>query len=186
MLALLAITTSPVLSQPQAAANTMSAPVAGPTSVSDAISWACDESNDLIAAQLGEIAHLQAREIAVTHDLAGYFYAIVKGRKLLGCPNVNPLSVHSQQNSTTATPDKSKRGSGNGSSEKAQIIETLCKPALQLREDVMDQIGALQEYKMPIPDFLAGWYSLTEDANKYWNCGFQGIDIGAVDSSGGD
>ena len=177
VLLLLAISISPALSQPRAAANDDPADVQIPKSTADVIPFACQESNILVTDQLAEITHLQSRSIPVPHDLVGYFYAVVKGRRMLGCPNPDPFSTLNK-NSTSAQ-NLSKRSS----SEEAQIVAELCKPARQLKEEVMDQIAVLEEYKMPIPDFLAGWWSVTKDADSFLNCGFHNMQIASDDKS---
>ena len=136
-----------------------------PNTTAGVFPFACNISNALITNQLAEIQHLQERSIPVTHDLTGYFYAIVKGRKILGCPHPNPLDA----SSASSAGNVAKRASPL----EQEVFEDLCKPARQLKDEVMEQIGVLQEYHMPIPDFLAGWYSLTKDADKYLNCGLQ-------------
>ena len=141
-----------------------------PNSTAGVFPFACNISNALITNQLAEIQHLQERSIPVPHDLTGYFYAIVRGRKILGCAYPNPLDPQAA-NSTAAAGNVAKRTS----TVEDEIFADLCKPARQLKEEVTEQIGVLQQYKMPVPDFLAGWFSLTKDADKYLNCGLQNM-----------
>ena len=75
--------------------------------------------------------------------------------------------------------------SDGGSSEEAQIIEELCKPARALKEEVMEMIDVMKQFEMPTPDFLAGWWSVTRDAEQYLNCEVEHADIGTVDKSEG-
>ena len=180
ILLLLCSIIAPAYSQAQAAADKKLSGVKEPTHSADVIPFACSTSNILIADQLSEIKNLQARGIPVTHDLAGYFYAVVKGRQQLGCPDENPFSVHEQNSTSVST--LSKRASSN-SSEMAEVTEMLCKPARALSDEVMAQINVLKKYEFPIPDYLAGWWSVTRDADKWLKCGFQNTDIGPVSKS---
>ena len=152
-----------------------------PNSTAAVFPFACNISNALITNQLAEIEHLQARSIPVPHDLTGYFYAIVRGRKILGCAYPNPLEAQSA-NSTAAAGNVAKRSS----SVEDEVYADLCKPARQLKEEVMEQIDVLQQYQMPIPDFLAGWFSLTKDADKYLNCGLQNMSYESGGNSSSD
>ena len=95
-----------------------------------------------------EIKYLQERSIPVTHDLAGY---VVRG--LIGCANPNPLDPQAAK-PTPAVDNLSK----HSSSEEEQIIADICKPAHQLKEEVMEQINVLLQYQMPVLNFLAGWF----------------------------
>ena len=179
LLYLLAISAFPTLSQSKPATNKDFTSVAALKSASNVIPWACNQSNLLIGEQLAEITHLKSKNIPIPHDLAGYLYAVVKGRKLLGCPDLNPFNTH-QQNTTTSTLSRSKRSS---TSEAAEVEEILCKPARILKEDVMEQIDVLKGYQIPIPDYLAGWWAVTKDADSFIKCGFNDMAIGSANAS---
>ena len=116
---LLAIIISPALSQADAATDDNPSGVTIPKSSSDVIAFACLQSNILITDQLAEIKHLQSSNIEVTHDLAGYFYAVVRGRKRLGCPDLNPFTSHQGSTNTSSAQTLSKRSS----EEEALVVE---------------------------------------------------------------
>lgn len=180
ILLLLSSIISPALAQAEAAADKRLSGIKEPTSLSEVIPFACSTSNILITDQLSEIKHLQSRSIPITHDLAGYFYAVVKGRQQLGCPDEDPFSVQEQDSASAHTMLKR---AGSNSSEIAQVTELLCKPARALNDEVMSQIHVLRKYGFPVPDYLAGWWSVTMDADKFLGCGFQNTDIGPVSKS---
>lgn len=176
ILPLLGISISPALSQPGA---TVSYDLHGetlPTSTAEIIPFACSESNILVVDQLAKIKYLQSKNIPITADLAGYLFAVVKGRKLLGCANSNPFN----SSTSTSTQNLSKRSS----SEQALMTQILCKPTIALTKTVMEQIAVLEEYGIVIPDYLAGWFGVTKDADNFLDCGLKNLNIaGTVDTS---
>ena len=57
----------------------------------------------------------------------------------------------------------------------------LRKPARIMQEDVMDQTNVLTRYQIPISDYLAGWWSVTKDADSLIRCGFSDMKTTAAD-----
>ena len=112
ILSLLAITVSPTLSQPHHVAiveTTESAPIHSRADPS-----ICETHHVIITDQLEEISYLKSRNLPVTHDLAGYYYAIISARRLFGCPldvlpapdaNTSSASQQSKRSDEAAVPD---------------------------------------------------------------------------------
>lgn len=172
VLLLLAGTISPTLSQPHTAVINHSPESARLDARSDLVPFACHKANELVVGQLAEISQLQSRALPIPADLAGYFYAVVHGRKMLGCPASNFLSHNS---SSSSVPQPLKR-----SSEPADPNGHFpgwgdpCEVARILKDQAMDQILVLRDNNIQIPAYLAGWLSVTKDADKNLKCGFLG------------
>ena len=175
ILVVLAIAISPALSQPHIAATEDAPESAHLESRSSLVPFACYQNNSVIDDQLEEIAQLQSKNLPVTADLAGYFYAVVKGRKLLGCPyeplfgsddSSQPASKQSKRSSKSAKEDGHVPGWGD-----------LCEVAQILKEEIMDQITVLADNKIAIPPYLAGSFSVLKDAENNLKCGFLGASM---------
>ena len=168
LLILLGTTISPALSQPRAAEINDSPEPAPLAERADLVPFVCHEANKLIDEQLAEIAQMQAKKYPVTPDLAGYFYAVVHGRSMLGCPS-EPLIP---QGSVESTAQKLKTSNEptiyKGDSAGRQKT---CEVVYKQTEEVMDQMTVLKENNIPIPPYLAGWFSLIKDADRYFQCG---------------
>ena len=121
--------------------------------------YACTQSNILVSDQLAEIKQLQSRNLPIPADLAGYIFAVTNGRRIAGCPAVPLLGDNGSSNSSAAT-DKAKRSSDPAANGNP------CATLRILREQVTEQMEVLREYNIPIPPYLAGWFSLTKDAGK--------------------
>ena len=167
-LLLLAITISPALSQPRAGEINDSpdpAPLAGRA---DLVPFVCHEANKLIDEQLAEIAVMQAKKYPVTPDLAGYFYAVVHGRAMLGCPSAPLLKP---QGSAESIAQKLRTSSEPAIYEGDSAgRQKTCAVVYKQTEEVMDQMIVLKENSIPIPPYLAGWFSLIKDADRYFQC----------------
>ncbi len=66
----------------------------------------------------------------------------------------------SSSSSSSSATDKAKRSSDPAANGNP------CETLRILREQVMDQMNVLRGYDIPIPAYLAGWFSLTKDAGK--------------------
>ncbi|KAL9074742.1 MAG: hypothetical protein Q9161_002111 [Pseudevernia consocians] len=124
---------------------------------SSLLPYACTQANILISDQLAEISQLQSRDLPVPGDLAGYVFAVANGRRISGCPPVPLLNGSSSSTSEQSKPVDDEPTYTNGDP---------CKTLRLLKEQVMDQMNVLREYNIPIPPYLAGWFSLTKDATK--------------------
>lgn len=128
---------------------------------SSLLPYACTQANILISDQLAEIEQLQSRNLPVPGDLAGYVFAVANGRKIAGCPEVPLLNVNVNGSSSSAS-GQSKRSDD----EPTDANGDPCKALHVLKEQVMGQMSVLRQYNIPIPAYLAGWFSLTKDATK--------------------
>lgn len=181
LLPLLAITVSPALSHPQNAAIDDNSNSALLDSRANLVPFACHKANTIIADQLAEISQLQSRNLPIPPDLGGYFYAVVYGRRLLGCPSIPLLSPDgsssaatqpSKRSSEPADPDGHNPGWGDP-----------CEVARMLKDQVMDQIDVMKDNNFPVPAYLAGWFSTTQDAERDLKCGFLGAGMENLESS---
>ncbi|KAF6228634.1 hypothetical protein HO173_011805 [Letharia columbiana] len=172
ILPLIAITISPALSHPRAGAIDDTRNSASLDSRSNLVPHACSRANTLVSEQLAEISQLQSRNLPTPADLAGYFFAIIHGRRILGCPSDPLLSPdnsstsaaqHPKRNSEPKDPDGQYPGWGDP-----------CGTVKILIEQVMDQMTVLRDNQIPVPPYLAGWSLLTSDANTELKCGFLG------------
>ena len=166
-LLLLATAISPALSQPRAAAINDSPEPAPLAMRADLVPFVCEEANALITQQLAEIAQLQKKKYPVPPDLAGYFYAVVHGRQLLGCPSTTLLNPKA---SSVSTPSASSTEPAIYQGDAAGLRKT-CAVVYKQSEEVMDQMIVLKDNNIGIPPFLAGWFSVVKDADKYLQCG---------------
>ena len=168
-LLLLATATSPTLSQPLAAAINDSPKPAPLAFRSELVPFVCHEANALITEQLAEISQMQSKTYPVPPDLAGYFYAVVHGRELLGCPSEPLLSP---KGSSKSTPQSSKSSSEPAIDEGDSAgLKKTCEVVYKQTEEVMDQMTVLKDNNIPIPPYLAGWFSVIKAADKYLQCG---------------
>lgn len=170
ILPLLAIIISPVFSQPHNAVNGNTPNSAPIDSRSGSVPQACHDTNAIVYRQLEEISRLQARSLPTTHDGAGYLYAISSGRKMLGCPTEVLLNSNG---SDTSASRQFKRSSGTtnplghdpGYGDPCEVVRLL-------NDQVEDQMGLMTGYKIATPDYLAGWYSGTQDLDDGLKCGY--------------
>ena len=168
-LLLLATAISPALSQPHAAAINDSPEPAPLAMRADLVPFVCREANALITEQLAEIAQMQKKKYPVPPDLAGYFYAVAHGRQLLGCPSeplLNPKAraMSIPQSLTSSSEPAIYEGDSAG-------LKKACAVVYKQTEEVMDQMIVLKDNNIGIPPFLAGWFSVIKDADKYLQCG---------------
>lgn len=182
---LLAISISPVLSQPRSSAID-NIPQSAPLNArSDSVDVLCQQVSEFATDQLAEITRLQSRNLPVPPDLGGYFFALVSGRKMFGCPSDSLLSSNGSSSSASS---RSKRSSSNSSSSEA--LGDPCEVVRTLHEQVMDPMGVLKDNTIPVPGYLAGWYSLVQDSIKFLKCeisdtGAEGV-ANSTDASSGD
>lgn len=170
---LLAIGISPVLSQPRSSAID-NIPQSAPLNArSDSVEVLCQQVNEFATDRLAEITRLQSRNLPVPSDLGGYFFALVSGRKMFGCPSDSLLGANGSSNSASS---RSKRSSSSNSSE---ALGDPCEVVRKLLEQVMDPMGVLKDNTIPVPGYLAGWYSLVQDSIKFLKCEIS--DTGAED-----
>ena len=52
-----------------------------------------------------------------------------------------------------------------------------------LKDQVMDQIDVMRDNNFPISAYLAGWFSVTQDADRDLKCGFLGAGMEPLESS---
>ena len=168
-LLLLATALSPALSQPLDAEFNDSLEPAPLASRANLVPFVCHEANKLIDEQLAEIGQMQAKKYPVTPDLAGYFYAVVHGRTMLGCPSA-PLLFPQAGAESTAQKLKTSSEPAIYEGDSAGRQKT-CEVVYKQTEEVMDQMKVLKENNIPIPPYLAGWFSLIKDADRYFQCG---------------
>ena len=166
-LLLLATAISPALSQPRAAAINDSPNPAPLAERADLVPFVCHEANKLIDEQLAEIAQMQSKKYPVTPDLAGYFYAVVHGRSMLGCPSVPLIPQGSAESTAQKLKTSNEPAIYEGDSAGRQKT---CEVVYKQTEEVMDQMIVLKENNIPIPPYLAGWFSLIKDADRYFQC----------------
>lgn len=154
---LLAFAIAPALSQPHNAAidNTLAPTLA---SRADTVPFACTRANTIIESQLAEISQLQSNHLPIPPDLSGYFYSVVYGRRLLGCPSTPLLSPHSKRSGII--------------DDHPEVRGDPCKTLRVLYEEVIDPIHVLKNNNIPIPAFLAGLWSSVSDGEKMLSCGF--------------
>ena len=167
-LLLLATTISPALSQPLAAEINDSPEPAPLAERADLVPFVCHEANKLIDEQLAEIAQMQSKKYPVTPDLAGYFYAVVHGRAMLGCP-AEPLLKPQASAESLAQKLRTSSEPAIYEGDSAGRQKT-CEVVYKQTEEVMDQMVVLKENNIPIPPYLAGWFSLIKDADRYFQC----------------
>ena len=166
LLSVLAITISTTFSQPHDAA-TDSAPESAPINArSYVVPKACHDTNVVVYDQLVKFSQLQSKNLPVTHDLAGYLYAVSSGRNMLGCPNETLISANGNDESAT---DQFKRDTGTvqhgpGWGDPCDVVRSL-------KAQADDQIRILSGYNISTPDYLAGWYSGTQDMDEGLQCG---------------
>ena len=162
ILSLLAVTTSPTLSQPYDAA-TVNTPESAPIEArSSSVPSICNERHVIVSDQLNEITYLKSKKLPVTHDLAGYYYVIVNARKMFGCPSGSFASSNSSSDASSSR--QSKRSSESTSEIPCRVIRTL-------RGQVDEQMKVLDDNDISTPDYLAGWFSGTNDLSQVWGCG---------------
>ncbi|CAF9910274.1 hypothetical protein IMSHALPRED_009139 [Imshaugia aleurites] len=167
ILPLLAFAIAPALSHPhQGESDNTLAPSL--TSREDTIPFACTKANTIIASQLAEISQLQTNKLPVPPDLAGYFYSVVYGRTLLGCPSTPLLAAHSKRDIIDDHPE---------------VRGKPCGVLHVLYQQVVDPIHVLRLNNIPVPAYLAGWYSSVSDANRNLACGFSISTSGTSDNS---
>lgn len=169
---LLAFAIAPAFSQPHNAAIHNMAPTL--TFRADTVPFACTRANTIIESQLAEISQLQSSHLPTPPDLAGYFYSVVYGRRLLGCPSTPLLSAHSKRSGII--------------DDHPEVRGDPCKTLRVLYQEVIDPIHVLQESNIPVPAYLAGFWSSVSDGEKMLNCGFSVstlIDGNSTASSGG-
>lgn len=140
----------------------------------------CEEASEYVKERLAEIVRLQTGHLPVPSDLGGYLFAVIKGREMLGCPSISGLNANGSFSS--ASPHSTRNSS--------EAIGDPCEVTRIVHEEVMYPIGVLKESKVPIPPFLAGWYSTTLDVAKYLGCQFSGAGweslTKSTDASSGD
>lgn len=168
-LLLLATAVSPALSQPRAAALNDSPEPAPLAMRADLVPFVCHNANALITEQLAEISQMQRKKYPVPPDLAGYFYAVAHGRQMLGCPsepllNPNASAMSTPQPSTSSSEPAIYEGDSAG-------LRKACAVVYKQKEEVLDQMIVLKDNNIGIPPFLAGWFSVVKDADKYLQCG---------------
>ena len=169
VLPLLAITISPSLSQPHHAATDTTPGPALRSPRSSQVPKACHDTIGIVDDQLNEISRLQSKSLPTTHDLAGYLYAVNSGRKMLGCPN-DPLI--SANDNTTSASQQFKRSSGTGDPlGHNPTWNDPCDVVRFLKNQVDDQMRVMGGYNIPTPDYLAGWFSGTQDLDEGLECG---------------
>ena len=169
-LLLLATAISPALSQPFDAEINDTLEPAPLALRADLVPFVCHEANKLIDEQLAEISAMQAKKYPVTPDLAGYFYAVVHGRSMLGCPSAPLLIPHASSAESLAQKLKTSSEPAIYEGDSAGRQKT-CEVIYKQTEEVMDQMKVLWENNIPIPPYLAGWFSLIKDADRYFQCG---------------
>ena len=166
ILSLLVITISTTSSQPHNAV-TDSAPESAPVnSRAYLVPKACHDANVVVYDQLLKISQLQSKKLPITHDLAGYLYAVCSGRKMLGCPNENLVSANGSDTSASQQfkRDTDPLGHNPGWGEPCDVVR-------MLKAQVDDQIKLMDGYHIATPDYLAGWYSGTQDLDDGLKCG---------------
>lgn len=168
------MTISPALSQDRTNAIEETSKSAPLHSRANLVPFACHKANDLVSEQLAEISHLQARDLPVPPDLAGYLFAVYHGRDMLGCPSTPLLSPVDSSSSTSKRSDSEDVNLPPPTKGHLPGWGDPCEVAKILRVQVMEQISVLRDNNVPIPAYLAGWYSVTEDADKNLQCGFEG------------
>ena len=169
LLLLLATTISPALSQPLADEINDSPEPAPLAKRANLVPFVCHEANRLIDEQLAEIAVMQSKKYPVTPDLAGYFYGVVHGRSMLGCPAEPLLIPHgSAESIAQKLRTSSEPAIYEGDSAGRQFT---CEVVYKQTTEVMDQMTVLKQNDIPIPPYLAGWFSLIKDADRYFQCG---------------
>ena len=145
ILPLLAFAIAPALSKPYRTAieNTLATTL---TSRADNVPFACTKANTIIESQLAEISQLQSSHLPVPPDLAGYFYSVVYGRKLLGCPSTPILSAHSKRSGVI--------------NDHPEVRGDPCKVLRVLYDEVIDPIHVLKRNNIPVRTFRRWsiWY----------------------------
>lgn len=155
----------PALCQPRAAAIDGIPDSAPLDSRSNLVPYACSQSNILVSEQIAEIEQLQSKELPIPPDLAGYVFAVVNGRRMVGCPSSDLISPNGTSSSESSRSERRSSepadtdGRGPGWNDPCEAERILVK-------QVTDQMNVLKEYNIPIPAYLAGWWSLTQDAAK--------------------
>ena len=168
-LLLLATAISPALSQPFAG-EINDSPEPAPLALrADLVPFVCREANALINEQLQNIEDMQSKGYPVSPDLAGYFYAVVHGRTLLGCPS-EPLLTPKAGDEPTSQKLKTSSEPAIYEGDSAGRQKT-CEVVYKETVEVMDQMTVLKENNIPIPPYLAGWFSLIKDVDRYFQCG---------------
>lgn len=157
ILPLLAFAIAPALSQPHSTAidNTLAPTL---TSRTGSVPFACTKANTIIESQLAEISQLQSSHLPIPPDLAGYFYSVVYGRQLLGCPSTPLLSASSKRSVII--------------DDHPEVTGDPCKVLRVLYEEVIDPIHVLKSNNIPVPAYLAGFWSSVSDGEKSLKCGF--------------
>ena len=169
ILPLLAIIIFPVFSQPHNAVKG-NIPKSAPINLrSESVPQACHDTNAAVYRQLEDISQLQSKEIPTTHDGAGYLYAVSSGRKMLGCPT--EVLVDSNGNDTSASREFKRSPEGSDPLGHDAGYGDPCEVVRLLKDQVEDQIGLMKGYKIATPDYLAGWYSGTQDLDDGLKCG---------------
>lgn len=176
LLSFLAITIPHTLSEPRAAATDNTPETAHLHSRANLVPFACHKANTIISDQLAEISQLQSRNLPVPPDLAGYLFAVYHGRDMLGCPGMPLLGSADSSSSASAQSKRSSEDVNLPPPTKGHLPGwgDPCEVSKILRVQVMEQINVLKDNNVPIPAYLAGWYSVTEDADKNLKCGFEG------------
>ena len=149
ILPLLALAIPPALSHPGNAPSDNTLDATLESRGVDTVPFACTQTSSIIEAQFAEIIHLQANQLPVPADLAGYFYAVARGRRAIGCP---------------ALPNLSKRGLD-------PLFGDPCKALHVQYAEIVDQIYVFKNNSIPIPPYVAGIWSAVQDGNKALGCG---------------
>lgn len=111
-----------------------------------------------MTSQLAEISQLQSNNLPIPPDLAGYFYSVVYGLKLLGCPSTPLLGADSNPDDVV--------------DDHPEVRGDPCKVLQIIYEQAIHPISVLKDNNIPIPAYLAGSWSSVVDGNKDLKCGF--------------
>lgn len=135
ILPLLAFAIAPALSKPHSTKKL--APTL--TSRADDVPFACNRANTIIESQLAEISQLQSSHLPLPPDLAGYFYSVVYGRELLGCPSTPLLSTHSKRSEVI--------------NDHPEVHGDPCKVLRVVYNEVIGPIHVLKSNNIPVRTF---------------------------------
>ena len=133
------------------------------TSRAESVPYACSKASDIIQSQLAELSRLQAKAIPIPDDLGGFFYAIVLGRRMLGCPSTSLISAHSKRDVA---------GSGSIIQGRAERSGDPCVVLRVLYDQVVDPIRVLKENGIPVPAYLSGFWGSVKDGVDGLQCSF--------------
>lgn len=170
LLPLLAITIPTTFSQPHSPARDNTAQSAPLTPRSSNVPQACHDTNAVVYDQLQEISRGQSRHLPTTHDAAGYLYAVYSGRKMLGCPNEGLVSPSGNDSSAASEFKRSSSESVDPLGHNPAYGNP-CDVVQILKDQVEDQMLVVEKNNIPTPDYLAGWYSGTQDLDDGLKCG---------------